>query len=75
MVHFKFPYPRNREQLAREIDALMARLGADRAAVARVQARLAPLRRKLHRLDRLTWETGQVTGEENFQLSHLQLRL
>ena len=37
-----------------------------RAEVARVQARLAPLRRQLRRLDRLTWETGQVTGEENF---------
>ena len=66
VVHFKFPYPRNREQLAREIQALMARLGADEAAVARVQARLAPLRQKLQRLDRLTWETGQVSGEENF---------
>ena len=67
VVHFKFPYPRNREQLAREIQALMASLGADTAAVARIQARLLPLRQKLARLDRLTWETGQVTGAENFQ--------
>ena len=67
MVHFKFPYPRNREQLAAEIQTLMHRLGATEAEVARVQARLAPLRQKLQRLDRLTWETGQVTGEENFQ--------
>ena len=44
----------------------MARLGADPEGVARVQARLAPLRRQLRRLDRLTWETGQVTGQENF---------
>ena len=29
VIHFKFPYPRNREQLAREIEALTARLGAD----------------------------------------------
>ena len=66
VVHFKFPYPRNREQLAREIHTLMARLGADPDGVARVQARLAPLRQQLRRLDRLTWETGQVSGEENF---------
>jgi benzoyl-CoA reductase/2-hydroxyglutaryl-CoA dehydratase subunit BcrC/BadD/HgdB len=32
-----------------------------------MQARLAPLRRQLRRLDRLTWETGQVSGRENFQ--------
>jgi benzoyl-CoA reductase/2-hydroxyglutaryl-CoA dehydratase subunit BcrC/BadD/HgdB len=67
VIHFKFPYPRDREQLGREIKALMARLGADVEAVARVQARLAPLRRQLRRLDRLTWETGQVNGQENFQ--------
>jgi benzoyl-CoA reductase/2-hydroxyglutaryl-CoA dehydratase subunit BcrC/BadD/HgdB len=67
VIHFKFPYPRNREQLAREIDTLANRLGADPDAVARVQARLAPLRRQLRRLDRLTWETGQVHGRENFQ--------
>ncbi len=42
VIHFKYPYPRDREQLAREINALMARLGADPDAVARVQARLAP---------------------------------
>jgi benzoyl-CoA reductase/2-hydroxyglutaryl-CoA dehydratase subunit BcrC/BadD/HgdB len=67
VIHFKFPYPRNRKQLAREIDTLANRLGADPDAVARVQARLAPLRLQLRRLDRLTWETGQVTGQENFQ--------
>ncbi len=67
VIHFKFPYPRNREQLSREINALMARLGADPEAVARVKASLTPLRRQLRRLDRLTWETGQVHGRENFQ--------
>jgi len=67
VIHFKFPYPRDREQLAREINALKARLGAGPEAVARVQARLAPLRRQLCQLDRLTWETGQVHGQENFQ--------
>jgi benzoyl-CoA reductase/2-hydroxyglutaryl-CoA dehydratase subunit BcrC/BadD/HgdB len=67
VIHFKFPYPRDREQLTREINALMSRLGAGPEAVARMQARLAPVRRQLRRLDRLTWETGQVSGRENFQ--------
>ncbi len=66
VIHFKFPYPRHREQLRLEITALAERLGAEPEAVARLQARLAPLRQKLRRLDRLTWETGQVTGAENF---------
>jgi benzoyl-CoA reductase/2-hydroxyglutaryl-CoA dehydratase subunit BcrC/BadD/HgdB len=66
IIHFKFPYPRDRQQLAREIAALMHRLGVGPAAVARMQERLRPLRAKLRRLDRLTWESGQVSGEENF---------
>jgi benzoyl-CoA reductase/2-hydroxyglutaryl-CoA dehydratase subunit BcrC/BadD/HgdB len=67
VIHFRFPYPRNRDQLAREINTLAARLGAAPDAVARVQGHLIPLRRQLRRLDRLTWETGQVSGQENFQ--------
>jgi len=66
VIHFKFPYPRNREQLSREIQELMTRLGAAPDDVAQVQQRLAPVRQQLRRLDRLTWETGQVTGRENF---------
>jgi benzoyl-CoA reductase/2-hydroxyglutaryl-CoA dehydratase subunit BcrC/BadD/HgdB len=67
VIHFKFPYPRDRARLKVEIEALMARLGTDWEAVAMAQARLAPVRRLLRELDRLTWETGQVSGRENFQ--------
>jgi benzoyl-CoA reductase/2-hydroxyglutaryl-CoA dehydratase subunit BcrC/BadD/HgdB len=66
IIHFKFPYPRDRELLRREIALLRKRLGAEESALAKVQARLAPLRDKLRRLDRLTWESGQVRGRENF---------
>jgi benzoyl-CoA reductase/2-hydroxyglutaryl-CoA dehydratase subunit BcrC/BadD/HgdB len=67
VIHFKFPYPRDRERLKQEIEALMARLGTNWQGVARVQDRLAPVRRLLRELDRFTWETGQVAGQENFQ--------
>jgi benzoyl-CoA reductase/2-hydroxyglutaryl-CoA dehydratase subunit BcrC/BadD/HgdB len=67
VIHFKFPYPRNRTRLREEIEALMARLGTNWQGVARVQERLAPVRGLLRELDRLTWETGQVSGQENFQ--------
>jgi len=66
VIHFKYPYPRERGQLQQELDYLLARLGTTAAEAARVQARLEPLRRDLRRLDRLTWETGQVRGQENF---------
>lgn len=66
VIHFNFPYPRDRNRLREEIETLMARLGTDWPAVERVQARLAPVRRLLREMDRLTWETGQVSGRENF---------
>jgi benzoyl-CoA reductase/2-hydroxyglutaryl-CoA dehydratase subunit BcrC/BadD/HgdB len=67
VIHFKFPYPRDREVLKREIAALMEHLGVTSDKVLQVQARLASLRRDLAELDRLTYETGQVSGRENFQ--------
>ncbi|MDP3181853.1 MAG: 2-hydroxyacyl-CoA dehydratase [Desulfobaccales bacterium] len=67
IIHFKFPYPKNRDQLQREITTLMHRLDADAAGVARIQVRLKPLREDLRRLDRLTWKTGQVKSRENFE--------
>ncbi|MFZ5453040.1 MAG: 2-hydroxyacyl-CoA dehydratase family protein [Thermodesulfobacteriota bacterium] len=66
VIHFKFPYPPDREQMKQELANLLARLGATAAEAALAQKRLEPLRRDLRRLDRLTWETGQVRGEENF---------
>lgn len=66
VLHFKFPYPRDRRRLKEEIEALMAQVGTSWPEVSSMQARLAPVRRKLLELDRLTWETGQITGQENF---------
>jgi benzoyl-CoA reductase/2-hydroxyglutaryl-CoA dehydratase subunit BcrC/BadD/HgdB len=66
VIHFKFPYPRDRVRLRGELEALMARLGTAWPAVAQIQVRLRPVRLLLRELDRLTWETGQVTGRENF---------
>jgi benzoyl-CoA reductase/2-hydroxyglutaryl-CoA dehydratase subunit BcrC/BadD/HgdB len=67
VIHFKFPYPRDREVLRREIAVLMEHVRVSADKVHRVQKRLAPVRRNLRELDRLTWETGQVSGRENFQ--------
>ena len=67
VIHFKFPYPRDQKRLRGEIEALMTRLGTDWQSVSKIQTRLQPVRRFLKELDRLTWETGQVSGRENFQ--------
>jgi len=67
VIHFRYPYPKDRNALAREINRLQRHLGVSRQDVARVQTRLQPVRRALAHLDRLTWETGQVRGRENFQ--------
>ncbi|MEJ5328619.1 MAG: 2-hydroxyacyl-CoA dehydratase [Desulfobaccales bacterium] len=66
VVHFNYPYPRDKARLAQEMAEFMAQLGAEPAAVAALQAKLAPIRQALAELDRLTWETGQVSGRENF---------
>lgn len=66
VVHFRFPYPPNRQRLKEEMETLMAHFGTRWPEVAMFQDRLAPVRQKLRELDRLTWETGQVSGRENF---------
>ncbi len=67
VIHFKYPYPKDRQELRREIAKFRARLGVSAEEVAKVHRLLQPVRQALSHLDRLTWETGQVRGRENFQ--------
>jgi benzoyl-CoA reductase/2-hydroxyglutaryl-CoA dehydratase subunit BcrC/BadD/HgdB len=67
IIPFQFPYPRNRELLQAQIDQLISACGAKRLAVHQTWQHLALLRARLAELDRLTWETGQISGAENFQ--------
>ncbi len=67
LIPFQFPYPRNRDLLQTQIEQLMAACGTDWPAVTQTWQRLAPIRARLAELDRLTWETGQVSGAQNFQ--------
>jgi benzoyl-CoA reductase/2-hydroxyglutaryl-CoA dehydratase subunit BcrC/BadD/HgdB len=68
LIPFQFPYPRNRELLHAQIEQLMAACGTDWPAVLKSWQSLAPMRARMTELDRLTWETGQVSGAENFQV-------
>jgi len=65
VIEFNYPYPKDPAALAAAIDGLARRLGATRAEAEAQRERLAPLRRTLAEIDRLTWQAGTVTGEEN----------
>ncbi len=67
IIPFQFPFPRRQDLLQAQIEQLMAACGADWPAVIKTRQTLAPMRAQLAELDRLTWETGQVAGAENFQ--------
>jgi benzoyl-CoA reductase/2-hydroxyglutaryl-CoA dehydratase subunit BcrC/BadD/HgdB len=65
VVNFNYPFPRDAPALAAALDALAARLGTTREAAERERLRLAPLRAALAEIDRLAWQEGRVSGEEN----------
>ncbi|MFP3868066.1 MAG: 2-hydroxyacyl-CoA dehydratase family protein [Desulfobacteraceae bacterium] len=67
LIPFAFPFSRDRGLLRQQIEQLMAHFRVEWPQVRQVQASLAPIRQNLHTLDRLTWEEGLVSGQENFQ--------
>ena len=64
-IPFAFPYGRDRDLLSMQLHKLAERLGADWKAVQEWKVRLDAIRRKIHRIDELTWRDGKVTGAEN----------
>ncbi len=65
VLPFSYPYPKDAAALDAALDALAHRLGTTRAAAEAQRERLRPVRRALAEVDRLTWDAGTVTGEEN----------
>ncbi len=65
VIDFNYPFPKDSATLAAALAALAARLGTTLNAAERERRRLEPLRRTLAEIDRLTWQEGRVTGEEN----------
>jgi len=65
VIHFNYPYPKDAAALAAALDALADRLGTTRRRAEAVRRRLIPLRQTLAEIDRLTWQEGRITGEEN----------
>jgi benzoyl-CoA reductase/2-hydroxyglutaryl-CoA dehydratase subunit BcrC/BadD/HgdB len=65
VIDFNYPFPPDAGALAAALDGLARRLGTTRQAAERQRERLAPLRRTLAEIDRLTWQEDRVGGEEN----------
>lgn len=65
VIPFAYPFDRDRDLLALQIEKLMCRFGVDRAAVNRAKERLDRVRRKVWRIDELTWREGLTGGWDN----------
>lgn len=65
VVPFAFPFDRDPGVLSMELAKMAARFGTTVQESETWKARLDEVRRLAHEIDRLTWEEGKVTGEEN----------
>jgi benzoyl-CoA reductase/2-hydroxyglutaryl-CoA dehydratase subunit BcrC/BadD/HgdB len=62
---FEYPFNRNRDSLAAQMDKLRSTLSTTWDKINAVRERLDMIRGKLREIDRLTWEENLVTGLEN----------
>lgn len=65
VIPFSFPYTRSGEDLKREIARLAVRFRTTIEEAERWREKLLPLRRKLRRLDEMTWKETRISGLEN----------
>ena len=67
VLDFAFPYHRDTAVLETQIRRLAEALGTTLDAAEAMKQRLDKIRATVGEIDRLTWQTGQVTGAENFE--------
>jgi benzoyl-CoA reductase/2-hydroxyglutaryl-CoA dehydratase subunit BcrC/BadD/HgdB len=65
VIHFAYPYGRDRDLLRLHIDRLISSLGTTWDATLAWKPKLDAIRRKVWRLDELTWQTGALTSFQN----------
>lgn len=65
VIPFAFPFDRDYDLLKLQIEKLMERLGTTWRDVLAVRRRLSEIRRKVWRIDELTWREGVVSGWDN----------
>lgn len=69
IVPFAYPFGRDRQLLALHLRRFAEAFGATDAAVREWKGRLDDLRALAHRIDRLHWEQGRATAQENYVLN------
>ena len=65
IVEFRYPASRRPEDVEQELKRFARRLGTKVSAAEKVKRSLDEVRRIVRAIDDLTWQTGQVTSEEN----------
>lgn len=65
VIPFAFPYGRDRDLLRMQIDKLIARLGTTWDDTLQWKHKLDEVRRKVWKLDELTWQRGTVSSFDN----------
>jgi len=65
IIPFAYPYDRDRDLLALQIEKLRQHFSATPDAVAETKRRFDAIRAKAHRIDDLTWRSDAVTGWQN----------
>lgn len=65
IIPFSFPFDRDRDVIKREIDKLMAVFSVDNGRLRATEIAIEGVRKRLHEIDRMTWQDRLVTGYEN----------
>lgn len=65
VIPFSYPYGRNRHLLELQINQLIDRLGTTYEDALRIKSRLDDIRRKVRKLDDLTWQKNVVSSFDN----------
>jgi len=65
VVPFSYPHDKNKDFLYEQLDSLSNTLGINLDKAHQMKLILDSVRKTVHEIDRLTWEEGKVTGEEN----------
>ncbi len=65
IIPFAYPYDRDRQLLAAQIQRFMDYFGVTRQQVEETREKLKPVRQLCAQIDELTWKEGKVTGAEN----------
>lgn len=71
IIPFSYPYGRDRDVLRLQITKLIERLGTNWDETCRYKTKLDEIRRKVRKLDEMTWKRAQISSVENhyFQVS------